>query len=147
MKFTGKPSLMLSLQRRFREEEVLRNIAKRRGVMLRREPLSRPYPVSGGQRSFHHGKSTHEWTCSHNPCITTPHNSTQSLLRSSKSNTTCNPLLPPPPRQGDSITNRTSPATITQETCQHAERRWASKLVRGQETGELPSLKVNKPFC
>lgn len=26
------------------------------------------------------------------------------------------------------------------ETCQHAERRWASKLVRGQETGELPSL-------
>ncbi|CBN79434.1 conserved unknown protein [Ectocarpus siliculosus] len=27
------------------------------------------------------------------------------------------------------------------ETCQHAERRWASKLVRGQETSELPSLK------
>eukprot|EP00903_Cladosiphon_okamuranus_P011315 g10667.t2 len=27
------------------------------------------------------------------------------------------------------------------EICQHAERRWASKLVKGQETGELPSLK------
>ncbi|CAM9515003.1 unnamed protein product [Ascophyllum nodosum] len=26
------------------------------------------------------------------------------------------------------------------ETCQHAERRWASKLVRGQETAEVPSL-------
>ena len=41
--------------------------------------------------------------------------------------------------------NVTRPPNLRQEICQHAERRWASKLVRGQETGELPSLKVGGP--
>ncbi len=41
--------------------------------------------------------------------------------------------VPPPP-----------PTSARQETCQHAERRWASKLVRGQETNEVPSLKVRR---
>ncbi|CAM9200015.1 unnamed protein product [Choristocarpus tenellus] len=28
------------------------------------------------------------------------------------------------------------------ETCEHAERRWASKIIRGQETGLLPPIEV-----